>query len=128
MNVPWPAPFVGARAQGTASSQETWRFTLKQRLDAHASIQIITNADIGGGSRVSIQSFWFSVYSLAANNRLRGFATACGRAGETRIDWISGGGTKRTTFLHILPRPFRFSPRGVLEYPHGLPLQSLFDY
>ena len=31
----------GARAQGTASLHETWRFSTKQRLDAHASVRIV---------------------------------------------------------------------------------------
>jgi hypothetical protein len=33
-NVPRPTPLLGARPQGTASLQETCRFSLKQQLDA----------------------------------------------------------------------------------------------
>jgi len=38
---PADAPSRGARLQGTTSSFQTWRFSLKQRLDARASIQIV---------------------------------------------------------------------------------------
>ncbi len=40
-NVPWPTPLSGRGIQGTASLQKVWRFSVKQRLDARASIQII---------------------------------------------------------------------------------------
>lgn len=43
-NVPRPTPLSGRGDQGTASALRTWRFTVKQRLDARASIQVVIAA------------------------------------------------------------------------------------
>jgi hypothetical protein len=50
------APF-GARAQGADSLSETWRFSLKQRLDAHASIQVVTIAALTRDGMADIIQF-----------------------------------------------------------------------
>jgi hypothetical protein len=39
--VPWPTPLSGRGIQGTASLREICRISVKQRLDARASIQIV---------------------------------------------------------------------------------------
>lgn len=42
-NVPWPTPLSGRGDQGTASLHETCRFSVKQSLDARASVQVVAD-------------------------------------------------------------------------------------
>lgn len=49
-NVPWPTPLSGRGFQGTASLQETWRFSREQRLDARASNRIVAAGRKRGGN------------------------------------------------------------------------------
>ena len=46
-NVPRPTLLSGRGNQGTASPSKTLQFSLKQRLDARASIQVIEPAPLG---------------------------------------------------------------------------------
>lgn len=44
--MPWPTPLSGRGIQGTASLRKIWRISQKQRLDARASNQVVTFADM----------------------------------------------------------------------------------
>jgi hypothetical protein len=49
-NVPWPTPLSGRGHKALLRYVKNWRFSLKQRLDARASIQVVAIANLGDGT------------------------------------------------------------------------------